>query len=52
MRYIYLGDKLTDRSLVGLRCDPVKRADGKCIVNRELATALVVDEQGRDTPHS
>lgn len=47
MRYIYLGDKLTRPDLVGMRCDPVKRTDGKCIVNRELATALVVDGSGR-----
>lgn len=46
MRYTYLGDKLTDPALVGMQCDPVRRADGKCIVGK-LATMLVVDEQGR-----
>jgi hypothetical protein len=45
-RYSYLGDKLTDESLIGLQCNPVRRADGKCIVNVKLATALVEDAQG------
>lgn len=47
MRYVYLGDSLTRPELKGMQCDPVRRADGKCIVNKELATAMVVDEQGR-----
>jgi hypothetical protein len=47
MRYTYLGDMLTDRTLIGLQCDPVRRADGKCVVNRKLASALVVDAQGK-----
>jgi hypothetical protein len=47
VRYRYLGDCLTDPALVGMECDPVKRKDGKCVVNRELATALVIDAQGR-----
>lgn len=46
MRYTYLGDKLTDSALIGMQCDPVKRQDGKCIVNVKLATALVIDAQG------
>ncbi len=46
MRYIYFGDSLTRPDLKGIQCDPVRRADGKCIVNKELATAMVVDEQG------
>lgn len=47
MRYIYLGDKLTNPELVNLACDPVRRADGKCIVSVKMATALVVDGVGR-----
>lgn len=34
MRYTYLGDILTDPALIGLQCDPVRRADGKCVVAR------------------
>lgn len=47
MRYSYIGDKLTDPALCGMQCDPVRRADGKCIVSVKMATALVVDAQGR-----
>jgi hypothetical protein len=47
MRYIYLGDKLTASELVNMPCDPVRRADEKCIISVKMATALVVDEQGR-----
>lgn len=51
MRYIYLGDKLTDPALIGMACDPVRvataGADGKCIVSTKMATALVVDGTGR-----
>lgn len=47
LRYTYLGDKLTDPNLIGMACDPVRRADGKCIISQKMATALVVDEQGR-----
>jgi hypothetical protein len=32
MRYVYLGDKMTDPALIGRPCDPVRRADGKVIV--------------------
>ncbi len=46
MRYTYLGDKLTDNALIGLQCDPVRRADGKCIICIKMATALVIDESG------
>ncbi len=46
MRYTYLGDKLTDPALVGMQCDPVRRADGKCIISVKLASALVVDASG------
>lgn len=44
-RYVYLGDKLTDPALVGAACDPVLRADGKCLVSR--GAALVVTPDGR-----
>lgn len=47
MRYIYLGDALTDPALVGMHCDPVRRADGRCIISVKMASALVVDAQGR-----
>lgn len=40
-RYIYLGDAFTRADLVGQPCDPVRRADGKCIVSTRMATALV-----------
>lgn len=47
LRYFYLGDKLTAPALIGLQCDPVRRADGKCIISQKMATALVIDDQGR-----
>lgn len=34
MRYVYLGDGLTDRALRRQPCDPVRRGDGKCVVGR------------------
>jgi hypothetical protein len=37
VRYIYLGDRMTDASLKGQPCDPVKRPDGKCIRGRNGA---------------
>ena len=43
MRYVYLGDRLTDRALVGLPCEPVRRADGKCVVGRGKALVLFAD---------
>lgn len=46
MRYTYLGDKLTDPALRGLQCDPVRRADGKCITS-PLATMLVQNASGK-----
>lgn len=46
MRYTYLGGKDTDLSMIGMQCDPVRRGDGKCVVNVKLATALVADESG------
>lgn len=48
MRYTYLGDKWTIPALKGMQCDPVRRADGKCVVSVAMATAtaLVVDAHG------
>lgn len=46
-RYIYLGDKFTRDDLVGASCDPVRRADGKCIVGRN-AVQLVRFETGEE----
>ena len=34
MRYVYLGDRLTAPEFKGQPCDPVRRADGKCIRGR------------------
>lgn len=34
MKYIYLGDRMTDPRWKGAECDPVLRADGKCITGR------------------
>lgn len=47
MRYTYLGGKLTRPELRGMQCDPIRRADGKCVVSVKMATALVVDEYGQ-----
>jgi hypothetical protein len=33
-RYVYLGGFLTDPALIGRPCDPVRRADGRCIVGK------------------
>ena len=46
MRYVYLGDAMTDPALVGQPCDPVRRADGKCILSTRMAVALVVFADG------
>ena len=46
MRYTYLGDGLTDPSLLNMQCDPVCDSRGKCIVSGKMATALVIDESG------
>lgn len=46
-RYTYLGDKLTRPDLRGMQCDPVRRADGKCVISAKMATALVVDSDGK-----
>ncbi|MGB1287065.1 MAG: hypothetical protein ACPG7F_11070 [Aggregatilineales bacterium] len=47
MRYTFIGNKQTDDSYRGMQCDPVRRPDGKCIVNMKLASALVVDDKGK-----
>ncbi len=47
MRYTFLGGSLSDPALCGMQCDPVRRGDGKCIVNQKMAVALVVDADGR-----
>lgn len=47
MRYTYLGGKDTDEALRGMQCNPVRRPDGKCIVNIKMATALVIDVSGK-----
>jgi hypothetical protein len=39
-RYLYLGDRFTDRRLVGQPCNPVRNARGKCVAAR--GKALVV----------
>ncbi|HYE96158.1 MAG TPA: hypothetical protein VD962_08110 [Rubricoccaceae bacterium] len=46
-RYLYLGDRQTRRELAGMPCNPVRRADGRCVVSRRLASALVEDRHGR-----
>ena len=47
MRYQYIGSKDTDPSLIGMACDPVRRADGRCVVSVKMSTALVVDASGK-----
>lgn len=47
MRYTYLGDKWTRPDLCGMQCDPVRDSRGKCIVSVQMATALVIDGNGR-----
>ena len=45
-RYTYLGDRHARLDVRGLQCDPVRRADGRCVVSTRMATALVVDGAG------
>lgn len=47
-RYVYLGDKLTDPTLIGQPCDPVLRADGKCLIGRKPRNQLVRFANGRE----
>jgi hypothetical protein len=44
MRYLYLGDRLTDSKYALRICDPVRRADGKCVIGR--SKQLVTFEDG------
>lgn len=46
MRYTYRGDRLTEPTLRGMQCDPVRRANGKCIRGKN-SNMLVIDAQGR-----
>lgn len=52
MRYTFLGDKMSRSELRGMQCDPVRRQDGKCIVHIKLASALVVDANGKQYVHA
>lgn len=47
VRYVFLGDRMSRPEMKGIACDPVRRADGKCIVSIARASALVVDGEGR-----
>jgi hypothetical protein len=38
MRYLYLGDRLTDPRLVGQPCDPIRRSDGRVVVGSGKGT--------------
>jgi hypothetical protein len=42
-----LGARGTRPELVGMQCDPVRDARGKCVVSVRFATAAVVDAQGK-----
>ena len=46
-RYLYLGDALTRPELKGQPCNPVRRADGRCIVSTRMASALVEFADGQ-----
>jgi hypothetical protein len=39
-RYVYLGDKLTDLTLRGQFCDPIRRTDGKVLRGRNRNAAV------------
>lgn len=43
MRYIYLGDAMTAPELRGAACDPVLRADGKCVVGGSKQLVVFAD---------
>lgn len=43
--YTYLGDRLTDSRLKNLRCNAIRRKDGKCIRGRN-GNMLVIFENG------
>ena len=42
-RYVYLGDRLTAPELRGAACDPVRRADGRCVVGAGKALVRLAD---------
>ena len=46
-RYVYLGAMGTDPALVGQPCDPVRRADGRCIVGRGAQLVRFADGGAR-----
>lgn len=48
MRYVYLGDRLTDPKLVNQPCDPIRRADGRVIVGCRPRNQLVRFEDGTE----
>jgi hypothetical protein len=43
MRYVYLGDRMTAPELKKQPCDPVRRADGKCIRGRGSMLVVFAD---------
>jgi gluconate kinase len=43
--YIYSGDRLTDSRLKNLKCNAIRREDGKCIRGRN-GNMLVIFENG------
>jgi hypothetical protein len=43
VRYIYLGDRMTAPELKKQPCDPVRRADGKCIRGRGSMLVVFAD---------
>lgn len=45
MTYLYLGDRLTDESLKGQRCEAVRNSKGKCVRGRN-GSMLVRFEDG------
>jgi len=46
MEYIYLGDRWTSPEFCHIKCDAVRRSDGKCIRGKN-GTMLVMTEQGK-----
>jgi hypothetical protein len=40
---VYLGDRLTDRALVGQPCELVRRRDGKGVVGRSKVLVMFAD---------
>jgi gluconate kinase len=43
--YIYSGDRLTDSRLKNLKCNAIRREDGKCIRGRN-GNMLIIFENG------